>query len=464
MALLIPCLLFAGGTQIWAPFFTVGGVLKADSLAIRALTINSAYSFPDAIGSNNTFLGVNGSGVFGFHSPSFSGAGGWTDSGTNVELTTSSDNVGIGGAAHGTIKLNVHGDITMGVSDVLYKGSYRFLHTFRHPTGGTVRPAGENLYLGINAGNFTAGGGTNYVYEGSRNVGIGDFTQSSITDGYYNTSIGAISLRYVTTGNNNMVMGAYTAEYLTTGSNNIAIGSECARFIANGSTYNATSRNSIWMGRGTKASFDGVVNEIAIGHNTTGIGSNSVLLGSGSTINTGLHGNVTIDCDGTFAIGDHNLEIQNGAVYSEIDAGEAQFVTSSDSSMKENKIKLSNKHSQAGILAGFKATPAYEYNWVYDAIYQPFDSTKLNWDNLVTKAVKDSIKKAWHKNQDTRAKKVSGKKCYGLMAQEFGSNFFSKPGAKSIDHNKKTALMWEAIRILINKVESLELRVKELEK
>ena len=77
MALLIPCLLFAGGTQIWAPFFTVGGVLKADSLAVRALnltssadiaslTINSAYTFPTADGSAGQLLQTDGANTIGW--------------------------------------------------------------------------------------------------------------------------------------------------------------------------------------------------------------------------------------------------------------------------------------------------------------------------------------------------------------------------------------------------------------
>jgi hypothetical protein len=44
----------------------------------------------------------------------------------------------------------------------------------------------------------------------------------------------------------------------------------------------------------------------------------------------------TIDADGTWTAGDHDLEISNGATYSEIDAGEASFTTSSSRSMKTN--------------------------------------------------------------------------------------------------------------------------------
>jgi len=235
MALLIPCLLFAGGTQIWAPFFTVGGVLKADSLAIRALTVNSAYSFPDAIGSNNTFLGVNGSGVFGFHSPSFSGAGGWTDYGSVVELTTSSDNVGIGGVAHGSTKLSVYGGINIGLSDAYLAGSVNL-----------IKYGGSNNEIIIGSTNVSGVSRSLVAGRGCANVATG--VESSFLMGWF---LGASSLDTV---NYSVGIGRGIWEYAGGKvTHTIAIGPNAARsshsdssiFLGNGAGYSESNNGQL---------------------------------------------------------------------------------------------------------------------------------------------------------------------------------------------------------------------------
>jgi hypothetical protein len=65
-------------------------------------------------------------------------------------------------------------------------------------------------------------------------------------------------------------------------------------YIADGTTANATSTNSLYLGANTKASFSGADNEIVIGYNAVGAGSNSVVLGNDSITKTILKGNVGI--------------------------------------------------------------------------------------------------------------------------------------------------------------------------
>jgi hypothetical protein len=85
--------------------------------------------------------------------------------------------------------------------------------------------------------------------------------------------------------------------YNTTGSYNTGIGNNSGGYIADGISLNQTSSNSIYLGYNTKALADGDTNEIVIGYEATGLGSNSVNLGNDSIILTALHGVVELDND-----------------------------------------------------------------------------------------------------------------------------------------------------------------------
>ncbi|HEY3251161.1 MAG TPA: tail fiber domain-containing protein [Ignavibacteria bacterium] len=106
---------------------------------------------------------------------------------------------------------------------VLYKGAERFLHNF----------GGDNLFLGLNSGNFTLTGfrnsafGNSTLYSnttGNDNSAFGNFTLYSNTTGYRNSAFGGYSLYFNTTGYRNSAFGYYSLLYNTTGYDNSAFG------------------------------------------------------------------------------------------------------------------------------------------------------------------------------------------------------------------------------------------------
>jgi len=109
----------------------------------------------------------------------------------------------------------------------------------------------------------------------------------------------------------------------TTGSQNTALGYNAGRYITGGSASNATSTNSLYLGYDTRALASGDTNEIVIGYQATGVGSNSVVLGNDSITKTILKGNVGI---GTTDPGSYKLYV-NGSFYA----------TSKSSSAKTSK-------------------------------------------------------------------------------------------------------------------------------
>jgi hypothetical protein len=100
-----------------------------------------------------------------------------------------------------------------------------------------------------------------------------------------NTAVGMFALNANTSGASNTAVGKFALVNSTTASNNTAIGVNAGSYLTNGSTANKTSNNSVYLGVGTKASADGNTNEIVIGYNTVGNGSNTVTVGNNSIIN-----------------------------------------------------------------------------------------------------------------------------------------------------------------------------------
>jgi hypothetical protein len=138
-----------------------------------------------------------------------------------------------------------------------------------------VTPDGHNTFIGWGAGSANCGSTATATNESSANVGIGQYATNSLTKGYMNVGIGYAAMSYITTGYNN-----------------VGVGQKAGQKITGGSTNNVTSYNSTYIGALTKASADGNANEIVIGYNVTGSGSNTTTIGNSSTTLTKLAGAV----------------------------------------------------------------------------------------------------------------------------------------------------------------------------
>jgi hypothetical protein len=145
---------------------------------------------------------------------------------------------------------------------------------------------GHSALLTITTGNFNTAVG----YESLRNTTTGQYNtavgQSSLfsnTTGSQNTAIGLNALVYNTTGGSNVVVGLDALQHNTTGSSNTAIGYNAGTHITGGSVTNTTASNSVFIGRDSKAGADGQTNQIVIGQNAVGNGSNTATIGNSST-------------------------------------------------------------------------------------------------------------------------------------------------------------------------------------
>lgn len=119
------------------------------------------------------------------------------------------------------------------------------------------------------------------------NTSFGSEALNSNTTGSGNTAIGANALDEVTSNSNNTGLGTSAMQLNNSGSDNVAIGYNAGRFDNLGDGINQVQ--SVLIGsrsKGTRTS----TNEIAIGYNVQGSGSNTATIGNTSITKTVLRG------------------------------------------------------------------------------------------------------------------------------------------------------------------------------
>ncbi len=178
--------------------------------------------------------------------------------------------------------------------------SFGYASLQTNTTGNNNSAFGMTALFSNTTGNNNSAFGKKSLYAnttGYNNSAVGTDSLRYNTTGYYNLAVGYGSLYLNTTGNNNSGIGVVSLQNNTTGNNNSAIGYNSGAYITDGITPNTAPNNSVYLGVGTKASFSANTNEIVIGYDATGLGSNTVVLGNPSITTTRLQGNVGIGTD-----------------------------------------------------------------------------------------------------------------------------------------------------------------------
>jgi len=117
------------------------------------------------------------------------------------------------------------------------------------------------------------------------------------SSGYYNTTgiensfFGHVS-GFKNTGSYNTIIGNKGGYNATTGSNNFFGGYRAGYHIANGISNATIINNSVFIGAETKPNAVSETNQIVIGYNAIGNGSNTATLGNDSVVSTYLKGKV----------------------------------------------------------------------------------------------------------------------------------------------------------------------------
>ena len=257
---------------------------------------NAQYSL--TTGASNTAAGTNAQ-------YSLTIGAGNTANGTSAQysLTTGADNTATGtsaqyslttGASNTAAGRDAQRSLTTGANNTATGASAQYSLT----TGASNTATGTNAQrsLTIGASNTAAGRNAQYsITTGASNTATGTSAQYSLTTGASNTAAGMNAQYSLTTGSSNTAAGTNAQYSLTIGAGNTATGRDAQRYLADGTTPTTSADNSTYVGALTKASANGVTNENVFGYNATGIGSNTVCIGSSAITKCQVYGDIVLD-------------------------------------------------------------------------------------------------------------------------------------------------------------------------
>ena len=132
-----------------------------------------------------------------------------------------------------------------------------------------------SMYIGV-------GAGTNAT-TGNANVAVGRNSMASVTTAYSNSAFGTNSLSSASgTGvNQNTAIGQNTLGNMVTGIYNVALGDQAAYYRGSASLGLTISNRSVYVGADTRPAGNDETNQIVIGYEAVGGGSNTITLGDG---------------------------------------------------------------------------------------------------------------------------------------------------------------------------------------
>ena len=234
--------------------------------------------------------------------------------------TTGSSNMAFGFV---TLSQNTTGtaNIAVGPSALSVNTTGSYNNAFGSGTLAANKTGGHNVAIGRdsltthNAGDYNVAMGAfslNLGYLGDNNTAIGSaalygigktITAGSFVTGVSYTIVSPNDTDFTLIGAANSNAGTvFTATGPGTGtgtaanssSNNVGLGYNAGRSLADGVTTLTAPSNSVFVGYNSKANADGQTNQIVIGYNAIGSGSNTVTLGNSSILKTILQGSVGI--------------------------------------------------------------------------------------------------------------------------------------------------------------------------
>jgi hypothetical protein len=306
-----------GGGSLTLQDVTDNGSTTTRAISVRSvtsefdLTINEGITAGNGGGdiSSNTVFGAsalannssgNGNSAFGTWTLSATTGSGNSAFGSLAlyKNTTGNNNTAIGKNAmyNGTTSLE---NVAVG-SEAFYNGGGSIGVAIGYQAGYEVTTASGSILIGYRAGYDITDNSRNIAIgyeslrfndEGTFNVAVGDTALHGNRSGNFNVAIGNDALVSNTTGLRNVGVGADSLSTNQTGSDNVAIGFEAGQNI-DGGGLNGIANDSIFIGKGSKASVNNGSNEIVIGTDAIGNGSNTITLGNTGHTDTYLFGTI----------------------------------------------------------------------------------------------------------------------------------------------------------------------------
>src|ERR1035437_9190810 len=208
---------------------------------------------------------------------------------TTTGSLTIGGGVGIGGALNVAGAIRATTDLyNYGSGGISSNNAVGFNALYSNTTGNYNTANGMQALYYNTTGYYNTANGMQALYyntTGYYNTANGYAALYSNTTGYYNTANGYAALYSNTTGYYNTANGYAALYYNTTGYNNTMTGFQSG-YGAVGVNANTTGSNNTFLGFRTVGAGAADTNEIVIGANAVGMGSNTTVIGNTSTIGT----------------------------------------------------------------------------------------------------------------------------------------------------------------------------------
>ena len=264
-----------------------------------------------------------------------------------------------------------NGTIVLSIKVVTVGSAMMTLRNSAGTVTNEIRSYDSSFYLGIGSGSYNTTGIGNAAIgyqalqtntSGTHNTAIGYQALQANTSGFYNTAIGYQALQSVTVAERNVAIGFKSGYLITTGSGNVLLGTGAGQVITTGggnfigcynagqrintgganiaiggeallyvtsqggniafggragsytSSYsNVTPSNSIYIGDQCFSGSTNPSNEIVIGNGTgtVGLGSNTTMIGSSSTVTAAIRGRLLLGT--TTDSGSYQLDVNGTA-------------------------------------------------------------------------------------------------------------------------------------------------------
>ena len=128
------------------------------------------------------------------------------------------------------------------------------------------------------------------TYNGVHNTAVGSYSLSTNTSGSNNTAIGVYSIYANVSGIQNVGIGYDVLKGITQSNYNTAIGYAAGNLRGSGFSYLTSATGGIFIGHQARGSTNGQTNEIVIGRDAVGLGSNTTVLGATTAVSATIYG------------------------------------------------------------------------------------------------------------------------------------------------------------------------------
>lgn len=368
---------------------------------------------------------------------------------TTITFLTLPQNTGYLNLNRSLVLPNTTGSTT----GVLYKGNDRFIHNYQ-ATG----TAGNNIFIGINSGNFTMNGSS---VDASQNTAVGNLTLNALTTGSSNSAFGYNSLKGTTTGFNNSAFGFGTLMTNTLGNDNSAFGILALLLNTTGSSNSSFGVSSLESN--------------SSGSNNCAFGNNTLMSNTTGSSNSGFGDQCLtekITGSGNSAFGSGSLNSLTGGNFntalgnssgSQLTSGNNNITIGYNSQVPSNtgsdQLRLGNTNtSYAGVQVAWTIT-----------------SDRNLKDNIVNSNLGLGFINKLRPVSYIRKNDESGKTEYGLIAQEVEETLkhdgvenpamltITDNGEYQLRYNDLIAPMIKAIQELKAENDLLKERIEKLE-